>query len=231
MLNKFWRFGFRLLYNECAFTYDAVSRAVSLGRWRSWQRCVLQFLPEPKAGVVLELAHGTGDLQADLKKGGYRTAGLDLSRAMGRLAHRKLTKQGLGAALIRGEAARLPVRSNSIAALVSTFPTSFIFRAKTQAEIERVLKPEGRAVIVLSALLTRSGLLAAAVRALYRLTGQTYTIISDSELRRQFQIPGLTVEAHTVYLADSLTQIVILRKAPKAGPIRRDMSLDLAREA
>lgn len=231
MLNRIRRFGFRLLYNECAFTYDVVSRAVSLGRWRSWQRCVMQFLPEPKAGVVLELAHGTGELQVELTNGGYRTAGLDLSRAMGRLAHRKLTKQGIGAALIQGEAARLPVMSNSIAALVSTFPTSFIFHPKTLSEIERVLKPDGQAVIVLSAQLTRSGILAAAISSLYRLTGQTYSRVSDSEIHHQFRAPGLTAEAHTISLGDSLAQMVMLRKAPEAGHFRGDMSLDLAREA
>ncbi|MCZ7544410.1 MAG: hypothetical protein M5R40_13175 [Anaerolineae bacterium] len=41
-LERLWwalvRFGFRLLYNELAFTYDLVSRVVSLGQWRAWQR-------------------------------------------------------------------------------------------------------------------------------------------------------------------------------------------------
>lgn len=231
MLNRARRFGFRLLYNECAFAYDAVSRAVSLGRWRSWQRCVMQFLPEPKAGVVLELAHGTGDLQIDLWKFGYRAVGLDLSRSMGRLAQRKLTMQGNGAALIQGEAASLPVSSNSISALVSTFPASFIFDPKTQSEIERVLKPDGQAVIVLSALMTRSGILAALISSLYRLTGQTYSRISDSEIRRRFHMPGLTAEAQTIHLGDSLAQVVVLRKAPSASQTCHDMSLDLAREA
>lgn len=231
MLNSIRRLGFRLLYNECAFAYDAVSRAVSLGRWRSWQRSVMQFLPEPKAGAVLELAHGTGDLHLDLTKAGYHAVGLDLSRSMGRLAHRKLTQQGIGAALIQGKAACLPVRSNSIAALVCTFPTSFIFDPKTQSEIKRVLKPGGRAVILLSALLTRSGLLATAIRSLYRLTGQTCSRISDSETCRRFHASGLTAEAHTVHLGDSLTQLVILRKTPNESQLRHDMSLDLAREA
>jgi hypothetical protein len=48
------RFGFRLLYNEMAFTYDAVSAVVSLGEWRSWQRAALNFLPPlsaPRAGA------------------------------------------------------------------------------------------------------------------------------------------------------------------------------------
>ena len=231
MLNRLRRFGFHLLYNECAFTYDVVSRAVSLGHWRSWQRCAMQFLPDPKAGVVLELAHGTGELQVDITKAGYHAVGLDVSRAMGRLAHRKLTRHGLGAVLIQGEAARLPVSSNAISALVCTFPTSFIFHPNTLSEIERVLKPDGQAVIVLSARLTRSGMLAAAIRSLYQLTGQAYNTISDKEIRRRFRVSRLSAEARTMNFDDSLAQLVILRKAPDAGQMRDDISLDLAREA
>lgn len=191
----------------------------------------MRFLPEPNAGLVLELAHGTGDLQVDLLQAGYRTVGVDLSRSMGRLAQRKLTEQGFGAALLQGEAALLPVSSDSISALVSTFPTSFIFQPKTYSEIKRVLKPDGRAVIVISALLTRSGIRTVAVRRLYQLTGQTYATISEGEIRRRFHEPGLTAEAHSLHLDDSLAQIVILRKAPNSGQSRHDISLDLAREA
>lgn len=231
MLNRIQQFGFHLLYNECAFAYDAVSRAASLGRWRCWQRCVMQFLPEPNAGVVLELAHGTGDLLIDLEKAGYHAVGMDRSRAMGRLARRKMRIHGIGAALLRAEATRLPLRSNSIAALVATFPTAFIFCVQTQSEIERVLKPEGRAVIVLSALLTRRGLLTGAIRILHELTGQRYSRISDSEIRRRFRAPGLTAEAHSIHLGDSLAQVVILRKTLDENQLRHDISLELARES
>ena len=56
------RFGFRLLYNELAWTYDWVSRAVSLGQWRHWQRAVIPRLSGQRA---LEIAFGTGDLVVD----------------------------------------------------------------------------------------------------------------------------------------------------------------------
>ncbi|MCB9446672.1 MAG: class I SAM-dependent methyltransferase, partial [Ardenticatenaceae bacterium] len=44
---KLIRFGFRLLYNELAWTYDAVSWLVSLGDWRSWQQAALPFVLGP----------------------------------------------------------------------------------------------------------------------------------------------------------------------------------------
>jgi ubiquinone/menaquinone biosynthesis C-methylase UbiE len=71
------RFGFRLLYNELAFTYDMVSAVVSLGAWRCWTRAALRQLASD--GLILELAHGTGNLQLDLAAAGRRSVGFDLS--------------------------------------------------------------------------------------------------------------------------------------------------------
>jgi len=231
MLRSFWRFGFRLLYNECAFTYDLVSRAVSLGKWRCWQRSVMQFLPPPDAGPVLELAHGTGDLQIDLQKAGYRTIGLDLSRNMGPLAQRKLYRHRLRAALLRGEAARLPFESASVAALVCSFPTSFIFDRQSTAEIRRVLKRGGLAVIVLNGLLTGNGVIEKFIGGLYRFSGQDYGAIDEEGICERFRASGLSVEAHTLPMEGSLAQIVLLKKVSAEAKAECNESLDLARES
>ena len=230
MLNKLWRFGFRLLYNECALAYDIVSAAVSLGRWRSWQRSALAFLPAPDAGPVLELAHGTGDLQLDLRGAGYRAVGLDLSRNMGRLARRKLARYEMRAALVRGDAARLPVKSGSLAALLCTFPTSFIHQPQTLSEIERVLQRDGRAVIVLAGFLDGRSPIRVLIKALYRLTGQAHDKVAEHELLDLFHTPGLRAEARLKRLADSVAQIVILTKAPGAARELRNHRLEMARE-
>lgn len=212
MLNRIRRFGFRLLYNECAFAYDRVSRLVSLGRWRSWQRSVIQFLPPKDAGLILELAHGSGDLQLDLAASGYRAIALDLSANMGRLASRKLERARLCARLMRAEAGRLPLRSNSVPAIVCTFPTAFIVEVATLAEIERVLKRGAPAVIVLSGLLADGGWRARVIRILYRLTGQSYSESRDAEIHSMFQAPGLSVQTRALSLKSSRVQIALLRK-------------------
>lgn len=230
MLNRIRRFGFRLLYNECAFTYDMVSRLVSCSRWRGWQRCVFDFLPPPDAGPVLELAQGTGDLQIDLIEAGYRSVALDLSPNMGKLARRKLSRLGLDAALLRAEAGRLPLQSATMAAVVCTFPAAFIVEPRTLKEIRRILKPKASAVIVLSSLLTDGGLRAQLIRVLYRLTGQTYSEVMKAELLSRFQLPGLTADARKVRSDGSLTQIVRLTKTAATACEERDHSLDLARE-
>ena len=231
MLSRFRRFGFRLLYNEFAFTYDVVSYVVSLGQWRGWQRSVLQFLPPPVAGFVLELAHGTGDLQVDLLRAGYRTIALDISANMGRRATRKLARSGFVTALIRGNANRLPFLSGSIPAIVCTFPTSFIFHQNTLSELERVLKRGGRAVIVLTGMHEGGGLARNLIRSLYRLTGQSDSLWNDDEIANLFRVPGLTVEAQTVLFEGNKAQLAILTKTSFAAPTQADQRLDIARQA
>jgi ubiquinone/menaquinone biosynthesis C-methylase UbiE len=176
MLSAWWRlikFGFRLLYNELAFTYDAVSFVVSLGDWRCWQRSTLKHLdPSPGSGLVLEIAHGTGNLQIDLKAAGYRTIGYDLSPYMGRIAARKLRKRGISADLVRGMAQRLAFADQTFAAVVCTFPTHFIFQGETVREIHRVLRPGAMLVVVPSGQLRGGGLLRPILNFLYRITGQ-----------------------------------------------------------
>ncbi len=176
MVSKIWwrlvRFGFRLLYNELAFTYDLVSYIVSLGDWRCWQRSALTYLPESREGLVLELAHGTGNLQIDLHAEGYRTIGYDLSSAMGRIARNKLKDRGIPARLVRGKAQQLPFPNGQFCAVITTFPTDFITWSDTLHEIHRVLEANGQLIIVPTATLTGSGVFARFLEWFYQITGQ-----------------------------------------------------------
>src|SRR4051794_24693742 len=104
MLSPYWRlvkFGFRLLYNEMAFTYDLVSKAVSLGEWRSWQRAAIKHLNAQPGACILEIAHGTGNLQIDLRAAGFDSIGCDLSRTMGEIARAKLLRHSISPKLVR----------------------------------------------------------------------------------------------------------------------------------
>ncbi len=166
------KFGFRLLYNEMAWTYDTVSWVVSLGEWRTWQRTVLRHLDVKPACRVLELAHGTANLQIDLRTAGLDSVAIDFSPAMGRIAHRKLTRNRIVPHLVRARAQAIPFPSNYFPAVVSTFPTEFIVDPATLAEVYRVLEPGGRLVFVPNAVLTGGGLAAQGLEVLYRATGQ-----------------------------------------------------------
>ena len=155
---KLIRFGFRLLYNELACTYDIVSWAVSLGHWHTWQRTGLAYLDTKQGDCILELAHGTGNLQ--------------ISRAMGRIAQCKLRRAGVLARLVQGDARRLPFAPASFRAVISTFPTEFIVHRDTLSEVYRVLAPGGRLIIVPVAVFTPTGTATRFLEWLYRVTGQ-----------------------------------------------------------
>ena len=216
MFNRAWRsllrFGFRLLYNELAFTYDRVSWLVSLGQWRCWQRTVIPYLPKPEAGWVLELAHGTGDLQMDLLGAQYQTIAFDLSPYMGRLAAQKLARRGLRTSFVRGNALHLPLMTASISTLVCTFPTHFIIASETLTEIHRVLSKDGQALIVLTGELCGRGLIQSFLESLYHITGQRNALFSQAQIRHPFVGCGFDVETIEARCKDSAVQLVILKK-------------------
>lgn len=212
------RFGFRLLYNEMAFTYDLVSQIVSLGEWRCWQRAALSHLDVAPGARVLEIAHGTGNLQLDLRAAGLHSVGLDLSRAMGRIARRKLTRRGIMPALVRGRAQALPFPNGSFPAVLSTFPTEFIVDPATLAEVYRVLQPGGRLVFVPNGTLTGGGPARQGLELAYRATGQRGPWPPGVEAR--FEDAGFALTAAKVLCKRSYATVLIATKgAQNAAPV------------
>ena len=235
MIFAAWRrligFCFRLLYQELAFTYDSVSRLVSLGHWHRWQRSALPFLEDPDIGVVLELAHGTGALQLDLLKVKYRTIAIDLSAQMGCLARRKLKAHGLATDFLRGDALRLPLRDASVSAIVSTFPTEFILHQSTIEEMKRVLMVNGKVVIVISGYLCGTGPIRAAIKGLYRLTGQTYGESNSESLASRFSEFGFAVDYEQVDCNGSKAQLIVIEKTSAMRCKIEDCDLEIGGHA
>ena len=213
-MDKLWwklvHFGFRLLYNEMAFTYDWVSKLVSLGAWRCWQRAALKHLSAPRDALILELAHGTGDLQLDFHAVGYQSIGYDLSPYMGRIAPAKLRQHGIVPGLVRGKAQALPFPDATFAAVVSTFPTEFIIAAETLREVHRVLQPDGLFIIVPNGILTSMGISEAGLEWLYRITGQRED--GSGSVHEYFNGFGFTVEVFQEACPRSIAQVILARK-------------------
>lgn len=204
------RFGFRLLYHEMAWTYDAVSYAVSLGQWRCWQRASMAYLGSPDAGIILEIAHGTGNLQLDLADAGYTSVAYDYSQQMGQIAKAKLARNDIRTDFARGMAQQLPFADETFASIVTTFPTNFIVQAETLQETYRVLQADGVLIAVLNGELTGKGGMTAFIEWLYDITGQRgneATAVDDF-----FEGYGFAVELAEVNCSGSKAQLVILRK-------------------
>jgi ubiquinone/menaquinone biosynthesis C-methylase UbiE len=165
----FVRFFFHLLYHQFAWAYDAVAWLVSLGQWNVWGQ---NALPHLQGQRILELAHGPGHLLVTMRQRGLRPIGLDLSPAMGRLAHRRLRQAGLAVPLVRARAQALPFRAGALDSVAAAFPTEFILDPATLRETARVLKSGGRLVIVPNVTFHRQQLAGRFLEWLYTVTGQ-----------------------------------------------------------
>lgn len=196
------RVAFRLLYNQLAWSYDAVAWVVSLGQWKDWGRTAVPFLRGPR---VLDLAHGPGSLLLELAAAGFQVVGYDLSPFMGRLARSRLARHGLATPLTRGMAQALPFPDGAFNSVVSTFPAEFIFDPATPSEIARVLAPGGVCVVVPFALPSRGARVVRALRAVYT----TWQRPSGGRLLSTlFQAAGFYSQVHWISLPRSRVMVI-----------------------
>ncbi len=126
----------REVFSRIARRYDKVNRVLSLGRDGAWRRAAIAHLPP---GRVLDLGAGTG--AANREFGTRRVVALDPSAAMLDLNPQRRRVAGYGE--------QLPFAGGSFDGVFS----AFVFRnvdsvPATLAEIHRVLRPGGAAVVV-----------------------------------------------------------------------------------
>ncbi len=169
ILGRLANVAFEALYGPAVPLYDWVARAGFAGEWARWQRTVLRFA---QTGPTLELGPGTGDLLPILAEHGLAPCGLELSPRMIARARQKLdARSGRRLPLLRGRAEALPFAPDTFGTVVATFPSGWVARPATWAEIARVLRPGGVVAIVLGGELAPHGpgrrVRAAAYRLLY----------------------------------------------------------------
>ena len=133
------------LYGPLAWAYDAAAWLVSFGAWSRWRRDSLVYLIP---GRILETGFGTGSLLITMIQRGLDVTGLDASWPMHKVTGRKLARSNLSARRVCGLAQALPFQTHAFTNVLSTFPTNYISDPETLAEVQRILSPAGRWVIV-----------------------------------------------------------------------------------
>ncbi len=137
---------FETLYRN-RYLYRIASTIPFAGQWRVWQRLVL---PRIIGIDVLELGCGLGDLFVDMLNAGYNCRAIEHSPQMVAAARDTLRKRKIGQTvwIMQGSAQHLPFSESSFDTVVSTFPSEYIYDPDTLAEIERVLRPGGRVLVI-----------------------------------------------------------------------------------
>jgi ubiquinone/menaquinone biosynthesis C-methylase UbiE len=169
LMRAFMRTFFRLLYHPLAGFYDMVAGVVSVGRWKRWVLATAALVTGQR---ILELGFGPGHLQARMHADGLLAYGIDESRQMARQAGRRLDKMGSSRRLARGLAQNLPFVSTSFDCVVATFPTLYIVDPLTLRDVQRVLRPGGRLVVLMAAWITGRSPIDRLMAFIFRLTGE-----------------------------------------------------------
>lgn len=148
---------FETLYKN-KYLYRFASTVPFAGQWRAWQRLVLTRI---HGHDVLELGCGLGDLLADMAEAGHACLAVEQSPQMVAAARETLQRRKLDekAWVIQGSAQHLPFSNASFDTVVSTFPSEYIYDPDTIAEVERVLRPAGRLIVIEGANLLPVGFL------------------------------------------------------------------------
>jgi ubiquinone/menaquinone biosynthesis C-methylase UbiE len=206
-MRRFMQFFFQLLYHPFAFSYDLVAWVVSFGRWNDW---VFSILPHLEGTRILELGHGPGHLQRFLREKGLKPAAIDESTQMGYLAKRRL---GHNHQLTRGLAQALPYAANSFDSIVATFPSEYIFEARTLSEVGRVLRNSGRLIVLPAAFPSNRFL-----KWLYKVTGESPPTLNDVLIKRfakPFEQTGFQTEVRVIEYKTSASLILIIARKPQ----------------
>jgi demethylmenaquinone methyltransferase/2-methoxy-6-polyprenyl-1,4-benzoquinol methylase len=92
----------REMFDRISDRYDLLNRVMTFGMDLGWRRRTVRELRLPAGALVLDLACGTGDLCAELRRNGYRAVGVDF-------AHGMLVRATTDAPLVEADVLRLPL--------------------------------------------------------------------------------------------------------------------------
>jgi demethylmenaquinone methyltransferase/2-methoxy-6-polyprenyl-1,4-benzoquinol methylase len=141
------------MFNDIAFRYDFLNRFLSAGIDIRWRKKAIKQLLTINPKTILDVATGTADVaimaSAILKPD--KITGIDISDGMLELGRKKIQKAGLDATieLLNGDCETINFKNDSFDAVTVAFGVrNFENLEKGLSEIQRVLKPGGRLVVL-----------------------------------------------------------------------------------
>lgn len=140
------------MFNNISKKYDFLNHFLSLGIDILWRKKAIKLLKELQPKIILDIATGTGDFAIEaLSLNPTKIIGIDISEGMLAVGKEKIKSKGLDNVieLQLGDSENLSFDDNYFDAYTVGFGVrNFEHLEKGLAEMLRVLKPNGRAVIL-----------------------------------------------------------------------------------
>ncbi len=140
------------VFDSVASNYDVMNDLMSGGMHRIWKRFAVEVCQLRPGERVLDLAGGTGDLSKLMAKAVGEKGSVtltDINEAMLRVGRERMIDAGLALPTMVADAEALPFKSRSFDCVTIGFGLRNVTRKENAlAEMKRVLKPGGRAVVL-----------------------------------------------------------------------------------
>ena len=141
------------MFNNISKTYDFLNHFLSLGIDIIWRKKAIGELKKDQPKLILDVATGTGDFafEAISILNPDKIIGVDISQGMLDIANQKITKRNMGKRfeVKLGDSEQLPFTANAFDAVTVAYGVrNFENLEEGLADIQRVLKPGGKAVVL-----------------------------------------------------------------------------------
>ncbi|HHW20758.1 MAG TPA: ubiquinone/menaquinone biosynthesis methyltransferase [Thermodesulfovibrio thiophilus] len=149
----------KLMFDKIARRYDFLNHFLSFGLDFIWRGKMADQVVDNNTHLVLDLASGTGDSAIALLKRGVNVIGLDISFEMLKTGANKIKKKysrqsqlfnkKISFFPVTGSGYQIPMRDSFVDAVTSAFGIRNMHDTEDALrEIYRVIRPEGRVVIL-----------------------------------------------------------------------------------
>ncbi|MEQ6167469.1 bifunctional demethylmenaquinone methyltransferase/2-methoxy-6-polyprenyl-1,4-benzoquinol methylase UbiE [Ekhidna sp. MALMAid0563] len=140
------------MFDSISGKYDFLNHFLSLGIDFRWRKKAIKMLRDLQPKKILDIATGTGDFAIEsLKLNPEKVVGVDISEGMLNVGRQKMEKKGYSDIIDMqsGDSENLHFEDNSFDAVIVAFGVrNFENLEKGLSEMNRVLRPGGRAVIL-----------------------------------------------------------------------------------